>query len=175
MCTHVLFFYRSSEGCEPARWPSLAWWVLSWAGACPQTEQAASVCTWLDRPWFPIQHTHTQFTAIRSESEKSPVTKMLKIYLSEYSDTDVLTTGFIDETVQLLRRKWTEKKQWGGRVGLLYGNSFHKTLMWVFVTITTTYTVMTLSLGSGGRPTVSCLWWEIRSVQAWTKNTGRNH
>lgn len=36
-----------------------------------------------------------------------------------------------------------------------------------------TYTVMTLSLGSGGRPTVSCLWWEIRSVQAWGTNKCR--
>lgn len=42
--------------------------------------------------------------------------------------------------------------------------------LWSFILLTCvfwTYTVMTLSLGSGGRPTVSCLWWEIRSVQAW--------
>lgn len=33
---------------------------------------------------------------------------------------------------------------------------------------------MTLSLGSGGRPTVSCLWCEIRSVQAWRKDKYRD-
>lgn len=33
---------------------------------------------------------------------------------------------------------------------------------------------MTLSLGSGGRPTVSCLWCEIRSVQAWRKDKNRD-
>ncbi len=35
--------------------------------------------------------------------------KRLKIYLSEYSYTDVLTAGFIDERVQLIGGKRTEK------------------------------------------------------------------
>lgn len=51
--------YQSSAGCEPAQWPSLAWWVLSWAEACPQTQLAGRACTWLDRPWFPVWQTHT--------------------------------------------------------------------------------------------------------------------
>lgn len=77
---------------------------------------------------------------------------MLRIYLSENSDADVLTTGFIDEGVQLLRWKWAEKKTAKrDSVELLCGNSIIKTFMFL------TYTVMTLSLGSGGRPTVSCL------------------
>lgn len=42
--------------------------------------------------------------------------RMLQIYLSENSDTDVLTTGFIDERVQLLRWKWSEKRQQRGTV-----------------------------------------------------------
>lgn len=54
---------------------------------------------------------HTQFTAVRRVSEKVlRKSKICKIYLSENSDTDVLTAGFIDESVQLLGRKWTEKK-----------------------------------------------------------------
>ena len=51
--------YRSSGGCEPARWPSPAWWVRSWAGACPRTEPAGSARTWLDRPLFPTWQTHS--------------------------------------------------------------------------------------------------------------------
>lgn len=81
--------------------------------------------------------------------------EMLKAHLGEDGDADVLTAGFIDESVQLLGRKGTERRR---RRGELFRGSIHqplnviKTLVFII-----TYTEMTLSLGSGGKPTVSCL------------------
>lgn len=44
--------------------------------------------------------TNTQVTAVRLVSEKVLQRSLwLKVYLSEYSYTDVLATGFIDESV----------------------------------------------------------------------------
>ena len=64
---HAWFSYQSSAGCGPAQWPSPAWWVRSWAEACPRTELAGSARTWPDKPWFPVRQTHT---GVRSTSDK---------------------------------------------------------------------------------------------------------
>lgn len=73
------------------------------------------------------------------------------IYLSEDSHADVLTTGFVDQRVQLLRWKWAAERRHGGAPLSPLVHPVKR------VCVFGTYTVMTLSLGSGGRPTVSCL------------------
>lgn len=72
---------------------------------------------------------HTRLTAVPHRVLKmlNGSTQDLKTYLSEYCDTDVLATGFIDESAQLLRRKWPEIKQRERRLD--YKNLFLKVCM----------------------------------------------
>lgn len=167
MCTLCLgvFSYQNSAGCELTQWPSLAWWVLSWVWACPRTERAGSAHTWLDTPWFPTWQTHT------IQGCKIGVWKN---YQSVQTVTDLPEWPLLHWCPDHWLRRWgclthlAEEgwKESGQRPWIIIGRFLQPHCF----TAITAYTVITLSLGWGGRPTVSCLWWEIRSVQACRKD-----
>lgn len=174
----ICFSYQNSEGYELALLPWLAWWVLSGVGSCPQTEQVGSVHTWPDRPWFPLmidmysicqsceiriqKFDVCMFTWVRTATLMSwPLASYIRVFsssggsgLKENKIVLCLADTQHHHAIKTCKRDCAGlETEW---MDLRHLPSTQRT-----------YVVITRSLGSGGRPTVSCLWWEMRSVQAW--------